>query len=204
MRREHWARVYADKQPCDVSWYQGDPTLSLRLIRAAGIARGAPILDVGAGASFLVDRLLAEGYTKPAVLDISGIALDHVRSRLATGANRIEFFEADITEFVPPHTFALWHDRAVFHFLTDAEDRRRYVNVLLQALESGGHLILAAFGIGGPMRCSGLDVVQYDVEKLLLELGSEFELIEEADEDHLTPTGKVQKFAYFRLLRKSG
>jgi SAM-dependent methyltransferase len=201
-RKQHWESVYTDKSPLDVSWYQTEPRMSLELIDASGVDKQAPVIDVGGGASVLVDWLLAAGYRKPAVLDISGRALEHARQRLGQSAAGVEWFEADITEFRAPHPFALWHDRAVFHFLTDAGDRRRYVDTLKRALTPDGHVIIAAFAIGGPTRCSNLDIVQYDAAKLGAELGAELTLIEERSENHRTPAGKDQLFGFFRFRRR--
>ena len=216
-RKTHWENVYAKSSPLRVSWHQEAPTLSMQLIRSTRLALDAPMIDVGGGASMLVDTLCDEGYTNVAVLDISAQALAHARDRLAdkvsTGtvregslgykANTVEWYEADVTKFTPPHRFSLWHDRAVFHFLTDQADRGQYVSVLNQALEPGGHLIIMAFAIGGPKKCSGLDIVQYDADKLSAELGAGFELIETGHEMHLTPAGNQQKFAYFHFERTS-
>lgn len=198
-RRQHWEKIYTEKSPVAVSWYQDKPDLSLELIRATHIALDAPILDVGGGASTLVDCLHAEGYTQLAVLDISSHALDHARNRLGPAAKQVEWFNTDVTAFTPPHRFALWHDRAVFHFLTDPVDRTRYVETMLKTLNPGGHVIIAAFAIGGPTRCSGLDIMQYDAAKLVAELGPHFLLLEERSEIHRTPAGKEQQFVYFRL-----
>jgi len=200
-RKQHWENVYTNKSPLEVSWYQTEPRLSLELIQATGIDKGAPVIDVGGGASVLVDRLLAAGYRDLSVLDISGQALAHARKRLGEQAARVEWLEADITTFIPPHPYHLWHDRAVFHFLTQADDRRRYVDCLQRALVPGGHLILAAFALGGPLKCSNLDIVQYDAMKLSVELGPGFRLIEQRDELHDTPSGKQQKFGYYRFQR---
>jgi SAM-dependent methyltransferase len=201
-RKRHWEQVYATKSPLEVSWYQTEPKLSLDLIAGAGLAHDAPVIDVGGGASVLVDRLLGRGYSRVAVLDISGKALGAARERLGARARDVEWHEADVTEFQPPHAFALWHDRAVFHFLTDAEDRRRYVATMKRALEPDGHVIIASFAIGGPTRCSNLDIVQYDAAKLGAELGGEFVLREEMSEVHVTPAAKEQKFGFFRFQRK--
>ena len=176
--------------------------LSLRLIRNCALHPDEAIIDVGGGASLLVDRLLAEGYRRLAVLDISACALALAEVRLGERADVVEWFEADITEFFPPHPFSLWHDRAVFHFLTEAEERGKYVEILHKTLRPGGHLILAAFAIGAPTQCSGLNIVQYDAQKLLRELGGQFELIEDLGERHVTPSGKEQLFSYFRLTRR--
>jgi 2-polyprenyl-3-methyl-5-hydroxy-6-metoxy-1,4-benzoquinol methylase len=198
-RKAHWEKVYTDKSPLEVSWYQNEPTLSLRLIRNTGLAGDASIIDVGGGASILVDRLLEQGYHRVAVLDLSAHALDYARQRLGDQAGRVEWIEADVTEFQASHTFDLWHDRAVFHFLTDPADRANYVDALKRALAPDGHVIIAAFAIGGPTQCSGLDIVQYDAAKLQGELGDAFELVEESGEMHLTPASKEQKFGYFRF-----
>lgn len=201
-RKAHWQNIYQEKSPLEVSWYQREPRLSLELIQRSGIHPGEAVIDVGGGASVLVDSLLKKGFTRISVLDVSDSALISAKNRIGAGAKNIEWIEADITEFSPPHTYSLWHDRAVFHFLTDALDRRKYTDTLKQALSQGGHLIIAAFAIGGPERCSGLDVVQYDAAKLMGELGDEFELEEEIDEIHTTPSNKEQKFIYFRLMRR--
>ena len=170
------------------------------LVLRSGLEPGAAIIDVGGGASLLVDRLLARGYEKLAVLDISAKALAYAKHRLGERAAGIEWHEADVTAFNPAHTYALWHDRAVFHFLTESSDRRRYVTTLERSLQAGGHLIMAAFAIGGPERCSGLDIVQYDAGKIGAELGPAFELMEECSELHETPGGKTQQFSYFRFI----
>ena len=198
-RKKHWQHIYNEKTPLDVSWYQEEPALSLELIHRTGVLKEEPIIDVGGGASVLVDYLCKEGFTNLAVLDISGNALFSAKKRLGDLAGRIAWYEADITEFIPPHQFSLWHDRAVFHFLTDKPDREKYVEVLNLALRPGGHLIIAAFAIGGPEKCSGLEIVQYDSTKLREELGEGFELVEERNEVHITPANKKQEFVYFRF-----
>ncbi len=200
-RKEHWDNIYEGKSPLEVSWFQAEPVQSLRLIQNTGIEKSDTIIDVGGGASVLVDHLLEQGYANLAVLDISSSALEHVKQRLGERANAIEWHEADITVFDPPHSYSLWHDRAVFHFLTEKKDREKYRQTLKRAVRPGGQIILAAFAIGGPEKCSGLDIVQYDAPKLLDVLGEGFELVEEGEEIHLTPASKEQKFSYFRLLR---
>jgi len=202
-KKTHWEKIHREKSSSDVSWYQESPDLSLELIRRSGVRNDEAIVDVGGGASVLVDVLCEEGFRNLSVLDISGIALAGAQQRLGDLAETIEWFESDITEFDPPHAFTLWHDRAVFHFLTDESDRRKYVSVLKRALRPGGLLIIAAFAIGGPEQCSGLQVVQYDSSRLKAELGEEFELVEERDEVHITPANKEQRFTYFRFVRKT-
>lgn len=201
-RKDHWEQIYTDKSPLEVSWYQKEPVISLQLIHNTNLNKDDPIIDVGGGASVLVDLLYKEGYQRLAVLDISSSALACARDRLGAQAQKVEWYEADVTEFVAPHFFTVWHDRAVFHFLTRKEDRKQYVETLKKSLVSGGHLILAAFAIGGPTKCSGLDIVQYDVDKLSAELGKEFRLVEQTSETHITPDKKEQKFAYFRFIKE--
>ncbi|KAA0875163.1 class I SAM-dependent methyltransferase [Nitrincola tapanii] len=200
-RRAHWENVYELKDAREVSWYQAEPVTSLELIARCGLDFSDPVIDVGAGASILVDHLLTQGYTSLSVLDISAAALAASRTRLGASAEAVNWIVSDVTAFSPEARFLLWHDRAVFHFLTEAIDRQRYVEVLKTALSVGGHLIIASFAVGGPEKCSGLPVVQYDAEKLKAELGEGFKLVEERSEEHLTPAQKVQKFTYFLFER---
>jgi SAM-dependent methyltransferase len=200
-RKEHWEAVYRNKSPLEVSWYQREPTLSLSLITGVSIPPDAPLIDIGGGASTLVDKLSDAGFTNISVLDVSGAALAHAKQRLAHKAGEVHWYEEDVTCFEPPHRFLLWHDRAVFHFLTRSEDRKKYVRVLERSLVPGGHIIIMTFAIGGPEKCSGLDIVQYDADKLTAELGAGFELLETGHEVHLTPAGNQQKFVYFRLMK---
>mgnify|MGYP001552931267 CR=1 FL=1 len=203
-RKNHWERVYRDRSPLEMSWFQQEPALSLRLISDTGIAPDAPIIDVGGGASLLVDRLCERGYTDVGVLDVSASALAHAKDRLSVKAHDVQWFEADVTTFRSPKRFALWHDRAVFHFLTCEEDRKRYVSVLNQALEPGGHLVIMTFAVNGPRKCSGLDIVQYDVGKIESVLGRNFELAATGDETHITPADNQQEFVWFRFIRTPG
>ena len=200
-RRAHWQNVYEQKEATEVSWFQSKPAISLELIANCHLDPSDPIIDVGGGASLLVDQLIDQGYTNLAVLDISGAALARSAKRLGEKAGAVSWVEADVTAFSPDAQVALWHDRAVFHFLTEAADRQGYVGALKKALRLGGHLILASFAIGGPEQCSGLPIVQYDAPKLKAELGSGFKLLEERTEEHITPAQRVQKFAYFRFER---
>jgi ubiquinone/menaquinone biosynthesis C-methylase UbiE len=186
-----------------VSWFQARPAISLKLIQACGVAKEQPVIDVGGGASVLVDFLLDAGFQRLAVLDISGAALDQAQRRLGARASAVEWFEADVTEFKPPHRFALWHDRAAFHFLTDKTDRRKYVDTLTRTLLPDGHIIIATFAIDGPLRCSGLDVVRYDARSICAELGASFRSLEQTDETHVTPWSTEQKFSYFRMARNA-
>ena len=198
-RKEHWDKVYREKAPTQASWYQSDPALSLALIERAGLDLNARIIDVGGGASLLVDRLLQRGFQQPSVLDISAQGLEKARARLP-GDAPVNWIVSNITEFRPTVRYALWHDRALFHFLTDALDRARYLAVMRAGLAPQGQLIVAAFAPDGPSRCSGLEVVRYDAGTLGRELGAEFQLLEEIAETHITPSGAEQRFGYFRYI----
>jgi ubiquinone/menaquinone biosynthesis C-methylase UbiE len=170
---------------------------SVRLIRDTGLGRDAVIIDVGGGASTLADDLLEEGYQKLSVLDLSGAALAESRRRLGAASESVRWMEADITQAVfEPHSFDIWHDRAVFHFLTTDHDRRAYVNQVLRALKPGGHVIMATFGTNGPTQCSGLPVVRYAPDGLHAEFGEAFTLLSHEEQMHHTPFGTNQQFIY--------
>ena len=201
-RKSHWQNIYREKQPCDVSWYQTIPELSLKFIDTSGIDKNDAIIDIGGGASTLVCHLLEKGYSSLSVLDISANALECARQQVGTDANHVEWIESDITEFTAPHPYSFWHDRAVFHFLTNKLDREKYVSALLNAVIPGGHVIIAAFAIGGPEKCSGLNIEQYDEPKIQQALGKQFRLVEQTKEIHMTPTGNKQEFIYFHFTRQ--
>lgn len=164
--KDHWESIYKDKSPLEVSWYQKKPTISLALINKNAQNHSDFIIDVGGGASRLSDYLLEDGFNHLTVLDLSSNALEHSWQRLGDKSTQIEWQVADVTNFVSFHKYDIWHDRAVFHFLTDKEDREKYLDVLESSLNIGGSVIIAAFSIGGPKKCSGLDIVQYDTKKL--------------------------------------
>jgi len=201
-RKEHWDEVYRTSLSTGVSWYQQEPMVSLSLIENCRVARDIWVIDVGGGTSNLVDNLLAKGYSNIGVLDISAEALLQAQQRLGSGAQKVQWFDADVTQFEPPHEYSIWHDRAVFHFLTAKEDREKYISTMKKTLIQKGHLIIAAFAMDGPSRCSGLDIIQYNESKLLAELGSDFELVSTQEESHLSPSNVVQKFVYYHLIRK--
>ncbi len=200
-RRKHWDKVYAARAENEVSWFQEKPAISLDLIVSCGVAKTAPILDVGGGASRLADLLLQEGFTDISVLDVAEPALDRAKVRLGARASQVKWLTADITEWKPSDRYRVWHDRAVFHFLTDAMDRNAYRRALLAALEPGGTAIIATFALDGPERCSGLPVVRYSGASLEGELGGELRLIETVSENHRTPAGAIQRFQFSRLQR---
>jgi SAM-dependent methyltransferase len=192
----HWETIYRTRSPDELSWYQAVPRRSLELIQATGVALSASILDVGGGASRLVDHLLAGGYTDVSVLDIAPAALEKVKTRLGPMATRVHWITSDVTVFQPERRYALWHDRAVFHFLVTPSEQARYLTVLRSALAPGAHLLLATFGPRGPDRCSGLPVQHYSQEHLIGLLGSHFRLRRCELDDHLTPTGRHQEFLW--------
>lgn len=195
--KKHWETIYETKQARQVSWFQEHAELSLQFIRATGVASDAHILDVGAGASVLVDDLLNAGYRNLSVLDISASALHAAQARLGAAASRVKWIEADIIKLeLPEASVDVWHDRAVFHFLTDPEDRQRYVDTVLRAVKPGGHVIIATFAEDGPLKCSGLDIVRYRPDTLHQVFGSGFDLVKSEKEVHHTPGGADQNFVY--------
>lgn len=191
----HWQGVYLAKGAAEVSWFQPSPEPSLRLIAKTGLTNGAAVLDAGGGASTLVDHLFDEGF-RLSVLDIADSALDVARSRLGPRAAEVTWIVADITEWRPTGQFDLWHDRAVFHFLTKPEQRARYLAALKAGLAPSGWLVMATFAPGGPDRCSGLPVCRWSAPELAAELGDDFRLVESVEERHLTPSGVQQAFTW--------
>ena len=194
--KQHWEDAYRQKPEEMVSWFQLRPAISLALLHAAGIRKDDAIIDVGGGASRLVDYLLAEGFTDISVLDIAESALKQAQKRLGTAADKVHWIAADVTQWRPQRKYGLWHDRAVFHFLTDPAARVAYRRNLQTALAAGGIAIIASFAPDGPERCSGLPVQRYSPESLAGELGPKFRLKDHRSEDHQTPAGKLQHFQY--------
>ena len=201
-RKTHWEHIYTSKAAHEVSWYQPSAKLSLAMIAATGGGKDARIIDVGGGASVLVDELLDRGFTRVTVLDLSAAALRRSRERLGARAKDVTWIEADITAGTLSGPFDMWHDRAVFHFLTDPMDRQRYLETAHRAIPAGGHLIIAAFSLEGPPKCSGLDVVRYSPETLQQEVGPTFALIETRQETHTTPWNTQQAFLYTRFIKR--
>jgi SAM-dependent methyltransferase len=201
-QREHWSSVYATKSPEAVSWYRPHLDVSLSLVRGLGLPRDAAILDVGGGASTLVDDLLGEGFTRVTVLDLAEGALAATKARLGERASSIGFLAGDVTCVeLEPASVDLWHDRAVFHFLVDDDARRAYVRALTRALRPGAHAIVATFAPDGPERCSGLPVVRRSAEEIALALGPDVRLVDTRTETHVTPWGSTQSFAYALVRR---
>ena len=201
-RQDHWDTVYTSRAAAQVSWYETYPAKSLELIRAAGAAAGDAIIDVGGGASFLIEALMAAGYSKLTVLDVSAAVLQQLRERLGARAAAVKLLQQDVTLFKPPERYALWHDRAVFHFLIERGERQRYVEVVRQALLPHGQVIISGFGPEGPERCSGLQVARYDAAALTAQLGADFALVDSSLSMHRTPWGAEQQFIHCRFQRQ--
>lgn len=200
--KTHWEGVYGEKAPDEVSWYRPHLDKSVQLIEGAVSNRSATIIDVGGGESTLVDDLLMLGYQHVSVLDISQKAIQVAQQRLGASANTVEWLVEDVTQAtLPKQRYTVWHDRAVFHFLVEPEQRAAYVRQALRCLAPRGHLIMAIFGPEGPRQCSGLEVVRHDIKLLCKHLGPHFDLISSNLEVHRTPGGKAQQFLYahFRL-----
>lgn len=193
-RQTHWDTAYRTKGEDGVSWFEDQPVVSLELIRAVGIGAQTSLIDIGGGASRLVDALLAEGLSDLAVLDLSPEALDTARARLKDKAEMVEWIVADVTGWQPTRAYDIWHDRAALHFLTDQADQRAYAERVAAALVPGGHAIIATFAPDGPERCSNLPVVRHDAESLSQLLGPGFRLVDHRRHAHPTPFATVQKF----------
>jgi 2-polyprenyl-3-methyl-5-hydroxy-6-metoxy-1,4-benzoquinol methylase len=195
--KTHWEKVYATKAPESVSWYRAHLETSLALIERAAVARSSSIIDIGGGESTLVDDLLLRGYKNLTVLDVSRTAIEVTKKRLGSAAQQVRWLAGDIFEIeLEPHAYDLWHDRAVFHFLTTAERRLAYVRQVTRAVQPGGHVIVSTFGPEGPTKCSGLEVMRYDAESLHGEFGGRFRLVQSSKELHQTPIGTAQQFLY--------
>lgn len=195
-RQGHWENVYSTKSEQEVSWFQDNPEPSLDLIAIAGGNRDSRIIDIGGGASRLVDTLLADGYKDITVLDLSAAALEVAKKRLGRGAAKAAWVAADVTRWIPERTYDIWHDRAAFHFLSEPDDQAAYVERLRKALRQGGHAVIGTFAPDGPERCSGLPVLRHDAASLGQLLGHSFELIESKRHDHQTPARAIQKFQF--------
>lgn len=202
-RKDHWETVYTTKGENEVSWFQENPAPSLDLLELARPTYHSAIVDIGGGASRLVDSLVARGFKRVTVLDISQAALEAARARLGQAASKVEWVVADVTRWSPAHTFDIWHDRAAFHFLVDPADRSAYVAILKQAVRPGGHVVIGTFAIDGPEKCSGLPVNRYDAASLTEELGEGFELLDSRRQDHATPWNATQRFQ-FCVFRRTG
>jgi SAM-dependent methyltransferase len=195
--KDHWEKVYGSKAPDAVSWYAPHLETSLKLIHQAADGKGSAVIDIGGGESTLVDDLIADGYQDISVLDISQKAIDVAKTRIGRPAEKVHWYCDDITQAtLPQNYFDVWHDRAVFHFLTEEPQRVKYVEQVKRSVKHGGHVIMSTFGLEGPEKCSGLDVVRYDTENLHGQFGKSFKLIDSSTEIHKTPMGTTQQFLY--------
>jgi SAM-dependent methyltransferase len=200
-RKAHWENVYITKGEREVSWFQEDPAPSLELIALAGLSADASIIDIGGGASRLVDALVERNVRQITVLDLSTAALDAARQRLGDTGSVVKWVVADVTAWEPTQTYDLWHDRAAFHFLTNQADQSAYADRLKQAVNAGGHVIIGTFALDGPERCSGLPIVRHDAASLSAILGADFKLIDARRHVHATPWGVTQRFQFSMFRR---
>jgi len=202
-RKQHWENIYSSKAEQEVSWFQEVPEISLELIRQTGIAPSAPIIDIGGGESRLALCLQQSGYKNIAVLDIAATALEKAKKRMGAAASSVEWICADVTTFNPGHQYDLWHDRAAFHFLTEEDERQRYITTATAAIRAGGFLILGAFSDKGPLKCSGIEVKRYAAEDLNRLWEKDFEPVSHIYTDHKTPFDTLQHFTFCVFKRKA-
>ncbi|MGB8278778.1 MAG: class I SAM-dependent methyltransferase [Methylovirgula sp.] len=202
-RQNHWDNIYTTKAETEVSWFQESPAPSLDLIRSMSATPQASIIDVGGGASRLVDALLGDGFEAVTVLDLSENALAAAKARLGPASSKVRWLAADVTTWEPAEAYDLWHDRAAFHFLTEAADRAAYAERIARAVRPGGQVIIGTFALDGPERCSGLPVLRHDAVSIGAVLGDDFELIDMRRHDHMTPAGAIQRFQFSSFRRKS-
>jgi len=198
--KEYWDKIYTTKTPEEVSWTEDYPKMSIDLIAKFNVPKFAKIIDIGGGDSRLVDALLEQGYTNITVLDISESAIDRAKARLGQKAEQVKWIVSNILDFSPPESYDLWHDRAVFHFLTKQDDIAKYLHRLTQM--STRHLVIGTFSPSGPLKCSGLEITQYDEEKLKTTFGKEFKILECFTANHTTPFDTVQNFTFARMSKK--
>jgi 2-polyprenyl-3-methyl-5-hydroxy-6-metoxy-1,4-benzoquinol methylase len=200
--KDHWENIYATKELPKVSWYQPTPATSLRLVKSAVSKKDAEIIDIGGGDSFLIDKLLAEGYSNLTVLDISKNAIDRAKQRLGADSEKVNYVVSDIIDFNPENQFDIWHDRAAFHFLTDDEEIKRYIDIAKRAIKHGGNLIVGTFAEDGPDRCSGIRIKKYSSTDLIQLFSDEFDLVKGFNEKHNTPFNTTQNFTFIHLKKK--
>ena len=197
----HWENVYSTKGEAEVSWFQETPKPSLDLLALVGATADSAVIDIGGGASRLVDALVAAGFTNISVLDLSAEALNVARARLGEAGNRVKWIVADATEWEPQQEYDIWHDRAAFHFLNEAQQQKAYIARMKRCLRIGGHIIMGTFALEGPEKCSGLPVTRHSAESLSALLGAAFSLIDSRRHEHATPWGAVQKFQFSTFKR---
>lgn len=202
-KKTHWEEVYRTTAAEEVGWYQTHPAMSLSLIESTRVAKFGRLIDVGGGDSTLVDHLLEHGFEHITVLDLSSAALERAKARLGERANRVTWIEGDVTDFRSSTTYDVWHDRALFHFLTEEEDRTRYLESMNRVLRPQGHVIIATFAYEGPPTCSGLPVVRYSPQFLAIAIGKNYDFVESVEQLHRTPGGHKQPFIYCRFRKRN-
>ena len=201
-KKEHWENVFATKNETEVSWFQIKPERSLDFIENLGIAKDAKIIDIGGGDSYLIDVLLKNGFTNLTLLDISANAIERIKKRLGTSAEKVTFVVSDILDFNPIETYDLWHDRASFHFITEQHQIKAYANLVANAIAKNGKMVIGTFSENGPKKCSGLEITQYNETTLKSIFCSDFEVIDCISEDHQTPFDTVQNFIFCSFKKK--
>lgn len=200
--QQHWDKVYSEKAPTEVSWYEPMPQVSLELIRACNLPKEAAIIDVGGGDSFLAEFLVAQAYKDVTVVDISNNAIERAKERMCEKADEVSWIAADITEFTSERQYDLWHDRATFHFMTNEQQKERYLITLKQAVKPGGYVIMGTFSDQGPEKCSGLEITRYSIADLNKLFEKDFNVISGKNLDHETPSGGKQNFTYCCFQKK--
>ena len=196
VKKEHWENVFATKTETEVSWFQQKPETSLQLIKACKVSKNAKIIDIGGGDSYLIDSLIELGYTNLFLLDISENAIQRIKNRLGANADKVTFIVSDILDFEPTEKFDVWHDRASFHFLTNTSDISKYTSIVANALPANGNFLLGTFSEDGPLKCSGLEISQYSVDKIASVFEQVFEMENCFTEDHETPFETIQNFIF--------
>ena len=201
-KKEHWENVFATKQENEVSWFQKLPQTSLDFISKLNISKQSKIIDIGGGDSYLIDALLEQGFENVTLLDISSKAIERIKTRLGTKADKVTFIVADILDFMPTESYDFWHDRASFHFLTEQNQIEKYASLVSKAIAKNGKMVIGTFSENGPKKCSGLDITQYSESKIKAVFESEFQLIECITEDHQTPFDTFQNFIFCSFKKK--
>lgn len=201
-QKEHWEKVFETKAETEVSWYQKTPQTSLSFASKLAIPKEAKIIDIGGGDSYLVDALLEHGFTNITVLDISAKAIERLKNRLGDVSNKVTFVVSDVLDFEPKETYDLWHDRASFHFQTDANHIEKYATIVSRAMSENGHLVIGTFSENGPLKCSGLEITQYSESKMKTVFESNFEFLDSMTENHTTPFDTIQNFIFCSFKRK--